>query len=267
MRGLYDDETQMSGMPEAPSPKLFVNGLSLRRYQKQALAWMIQREKRRYVTEEDCTGLALGDTCSKDRGGVGSPSPPGGGATAESSAGESSGDCLVVKANGGGAGGGGGGGVEGGGADDVVVRDGRVYVSSWEFAAAKGGNCGGGAGVTVHPLWERRAAAFLTRTVSAKPSCFLGDGFGGEGGSEDGAEGEGGGVGVLSEPEAFYVNVYSRRFQREIPPASLGCQGGILADEMGMGKVRHGEGGRGRGGVDALRKGDGGEEVWMFCYC
>ena len=151
--------------------------------------------------------------------------------------------------------GGGGGGRDGGGEGEggVVIRDGRVHVLSWELVAARGGDCGGGVGVAVHPLWERRAAASLARTVPAKPS-WLSGGVGGGDGSEGGALE----VGFLSGPAAFYVNVYTRRFQREVPPASLGCRGGILADEMGMGKVRWGAGG-GRGLGFAV-----GGDVWKL---
>lgn len=215
MKELYDDETQLCEMPEARDPRLFVDGLALRRYQRQALAWMIQREKKRYVTEEDCTGLSSVAVAATAAG-------AGEGAAEES-------------------GGGGGGG--------VTIRDGRVRVASWGGASSANtkqggsGDCGGGAGVAMHPLWERRAAASVVVGKEASGDCL--DLFGG-GGAEDDDDDVGGGGDkgppqlVLSQPEAFFVNVYSRRFQKEFPPASLGCRGGILADEMGMGKVREG---------------------------
>ncbi|CAN0492859.1 unnamed protein product, partial [Ectocarpus sp. 12 AP-2014] len=243
VKELYDDETQLCEMPEARDPRLFVDGLTLRRYQRQALAWMIQREKKRYVTEEDCTGLST-ETA----------------AAAAADAGEG----AVEEESGGGGGG-------------VAIRDGRVRVASWGGPSSANtkqggsGDCGGGPGVAMHPLWERRAAASIVVRKEASGDCL--DLFGGSGmGDGDDDNNAGGGEKgapqlVLSQPEAFFVNVYSRRFQREFPPASLGCRGGILADEMGMGKTvmllslilsdkeRRQEGGGGSNGV-----GDGGEE-------
>lgn len=197
VKQLYDDEAQLCGMPEADDPKLFVHGLTLRRYQKQALAWMIAREKRRYVTEEDCTGLVLG-------GGAGTLS-------ASQQQRHPMEDASVC-----------------GDKHAVVVRDGCVRVVAWEHLQP-GDDHGGGPGVALHPLWERRAAASLVRDTACKARGVPDEG-GGTGG-DDGRRN-------LSHPEAFYVNVYSRQFRREFPPASLGCRGGILADEMGMGKVR-----------------------------
>lgn len=206
VKQLYDDEAQMCNMPESPDPRLFVEGLSLRRYQRQALAWMIERERRRYVTEEDCTGLSLvsdpkeGDVASASSSGHGFVEPE---------------DGKTREA--------------------VGIKDGVVCVMSWDAA---GGNVGGGDGAVIHPLWERRAAASMTRSSSVKASPFSGSSI------FSGTEGEGAEGGedatrrVFSRAEAFFVNVYSRQFQREFPPASLGCRGGILADEMGMGKVR-----------------------------
>ncbi|CAM9769710.1 unnamed protein product, partial [Hapterophycus canaliculatus] len=207
-------------MPEARDPRLFIDGLTLRRYQRQALAWMIDREKKRYVTEESCTGLSVG-------GVGGSPAAEGGAA----SAGDTS--LLAVEY-------GGGGGASG--EERVLMRDGCVRVVSWEGSATNGGgdaDCGGGAGVAMHPLWERRAAASRvvpqaaaaasTGSIFDSPEVELDGETSSAAGGEESA--------LLAQPEAFYVNVYSRRFQREFPPASLGCRGGILADEMGMGKT------------------------------
>lgn len=226
VKELYDDEAQLCGMPEAADPKLFADGLALRRYQRQALAWMIQREKKRYVSEEDCTGLSLISSSQHA-----ATRPEEASSAAASPAPESG---VAVGSDGG---------------DGVVVRDGCVHVSAWESAA--GGDCGGGSGVSIHPLWERRAAASLARgsAITSFSSSILALGGGRENGREAaGGVGETGGR-CLSHPEVFYVNVYSRRFQREFPPASLGCRGGILADEMGMGKVSERSGwGRGRGG-------------------
>ncbi|CBJ29027.1 DNA repair helicase rad5,16, putative [Ectocarpus siliculosus] len=241
VKELYDDETQLCEMPEARDPRLFVDGLALRRYQRQALAWMIQREKKRYVTEEDCTGLSS--------------------VTAAAAAADA-GEGAVEEESGGGG---------------VAIRDGRVRVASWGGASSNtkqggSGDCGGGPGVAMHPLWERRAAASIVVRKEASGDCL--DLFGGSGMGDDDDDSNAGGGGdnrapqlVLSQPEAFFVNVYSRRFQREFPPASLGCRGGILADEMGMGKTvmllslilsdkeRRQEGGGGSNGV-----GDGGEQ-------
>ncbi|CAM9826592.1 unnamed protein product, partial [Ectocarpus sp. 6 AP-2014] len=241
VKELYDDETQLCEMPEARDPRLFVDGLALRRYQRQALAWMIQREKKRYVTEEDCTGLSS--------------------VTAAAAAADA-GEGAVEEESGGGG---------------VAIRDGRVRVASWGGASSNtkqggSGDCGGGPGVAMHPLWERRAAASIVVRKEASGDCL--DLFGGSGKDDDDDDSNAGGGEdnrapqlVLSQPEAFFVNVYSRRFQREFPPASLGCRGGILADEMGMGKTvmllslilsdkeRRQEGGGGSNGV-----GDGGEQ-------
>lgn len=206
VKQLYDDEAQMCSMPECPDPRLFVEGLALRRYQRQALAWMMERERRRYVTEEDCTGLSL--VSDQKEGGAAGSSSSGHGSVAP-------GDIEHGEA--------------------VGIKDGVVYVTSWDAA---GENAGGRDGAVIHPLWERRAAASMVRTSSEKAppssasSLFLGAA------GESGRGGEDAAGRSLSRPEAFFVNVYSRHFQREFPPASLGCRGGILADEMGMGKVR-----------------------------
>ena len=221
VRHLYDDEAQLCSMPEAPDPRLFAESLTLRRFQRQALAWMMQREKRRYVTEEDCTALSLGDSpAHATEAPPPSPEPKsldkGGGGVAASK------------------------GAQSGGEDSVVLRDGRVHVASWQ-SAASGGDCGGRAGVAMHPLWERRAAASLGLEVSPGPPNLLGVSIGKKVGHESLATRDGGSCGgeaTLSHPVPYYTNVYSRRFQREFPRASLGCRGGILADEMGMGKVR-----------------------------
>ncbi|CAM9686210.1 unnamed protein product [Ascophyllum nodosum] len=219
VRHLYDDEAQLCSMPEAPDPRLFAEGLTLRRFQRQALAWMMQREKRRYVTEEDCTALSLGDSPAHATEAPPSPEPKsldkGGGGVAASK------------------------GAQSGGEDSVVLRDGRVHVASWQ-SAASGGDCGGRAGVAMHPLWERRAAASLGLEVSPGPPNLLGVSIGKKVGHESLATRDGGSCGgeaTLSHPVPYYTNVYSRRFQREFPRASLGCRGGILADEMGMGKT------------------------------
>lgn len=237
VRGLYDDKTQLCEMPEARDPKLFVDGLTLRRYQRQALAWMIQREKKRYVTEEDCTGLSMG-------GGVPATRAAAGGATDGGPAEEDNPPGAADS-------GGGSSSAEG----SASIRDGCVCVASWSLSAtngAGGSDCGGGTGVAMHPLWERRAAASVViRTTTTAAATASGGGLfdPSEGSVDDdgaglvpmsstaGAAAAGEQVSLLSQPEAFYVNVYSRRFQREFPPASLGCRGGILADEMGMGKV------------------------------
>lgn len=260
VRELYDDKTQVCEMPEARGPKLFVDGLTLRRYQRQALAWMIQREKKRYVTEEDCTGLSMGGGAAAARaaaagGGAGEPVEeediPVGAAESGRDGGSSSAQSKVS------------------------IRDGCVRVASWGRLSAAGGaaggsDCGGGAHVALHPLWERRAAASVVVPMTTKTGAAS-TGTGGifdvsEGSLDDDygaglvprsdtvetAAGAGEQVTLLSQPEAFYVNVYSRRFQREFPPASLGCRGGILADEMGMGKVT--DCGQGGGGDDGEHK-------------
>lgn len=126
-----------------------------------------------------------------------------------------------------------------------MIRDGSVRVASWDATVTNGGggaDCGGGPGVAMHPLWEKRAAASRIVQQAAATAGGIFDGpdagvllDGGSSAAQGGEE-----KALLSQPEAFYVNVYSRRFQREFPPASLGCRGGILADEMGMGKVRRG---------------------------
>lgn len=217
VKELYDDEAQLCSMPEAPDPKLFVEGLTLRRYQRQALAWMVQRERRRLLTEEEnCTALSLGESSARpvEALSISNAEEGQGGGGDRASASKSAKD----------------------GEESVSIRGGRVHVASWESPAA-GGDCGGGLGVPIHPLWERRAAASLARkstSPTAPPPYSTGNDncreglVGKEGEASDG----------LSHPVAFYVNVYSRRFQREFPQASLGCRGGILADEMGMGKVR-----------------------------
>ena len=225
-------QSELCEMPEAPDPTLFVEGLTLRRYQRQALAWMIQREKKRYVTEEDCTGLSMGAaaaTATEAEPAVGHHPPPG---EADS-----------------------------GGDGSVSIRDGCVTVASWSRSAANGeggADCGGGVGVAMHPLWERRAAASRAASRTAQASASVSWSEGGSVDLSDGGmfgavsvpgdhhapAGEQGSA--LSQPEAFYVNVYSRRYQREFPPATLGCRGGILADEMGMGKVRGKQGRRER---------------------
>ncbi|CAM9695293.1 unnamed protein product, partial [Chrysoparadoxa australica] len=41
----------------------------------------------------------------------------------------------------------------------------------------------------------------------------------------------------LVDPQVFYLNPFQRRYQRNFPVASYACRGGILADEMGMGKT------------------------------
>lgn len=217
VKELYDDEAQLCGMPEAPEPKLFVEGLTLRRYQKQALAWMVQREKRRLLTEEeDCTALSLGESSARPVEVLSVSNAEGGhdGGGDRASASKSTKD----------------------GEDSVAIRGGRVHVASWESPAA-GGDCGGGPGVPMHPLWERRAAASLAR--KSKSPAPPPPNYTRNVNSREGLVGRDGEAGYgLSHPVAFYVNVYSRRFQREFPQASLGCRGGILADEMGMGKVR-----------------------------
>lgn len=206
VKQLYDDEAQMCSMPECPDPRLFVEGLNLRRYQRQALAWMIQRERRRYVTEEDCTGLSL---LPDHKNGVmqGGSSDSGHGSTGTE-------DVETKEA--------------------VSVKDGVVHVTSWNSAQ---GDSGGSDKAVIHPLWERRAAACMTRPLSEKaappaPSLFL------AASDEQRPGGDVAGRRRLLRPTPFFVNVYSRQFQQEFPPASLGCRGGILADEMGMGKVR-----------------------------
>ena len=35
----------------------------------------------------------------------------------------------------------------------------------------------------------------------------------------------------------FYVNPFSRQYRADFPLALQGCRGGIIADEMGMGKT------------------------------
>lgn len=272
VRELYDDETQVCEMPEAPDPRLFVEGLTLRRYQRQALAWMINREKKRYVTEEDCTGLSMG-------GGGGGVTEVGPAEVDDKTPGaaESNGSCSSGSAEG-----------------NVSIRDGCVYVASWGRRSARGGAAGGAGGggggteVAMHPLWERRAAASIAVRATTKaaaaaapasgglfdlPGAIFDDDFGvglvpRSGTAETSAAtaaAAGEQLSPLSHPEAFYVNVYSRRFQREFPPASLGCRGGILADEMGMGKVTdccvcvyRGRGGGGRG-----ERGERGKR----CFC
>lgn len=217
VKELYDDEAQLCGMPEAPDPKLFVEGLTLRRYQRQALAWMVQREKRRLLTEEeDCIALSLGESSARPVEVMSVSNVEGGqgGGGDRASANKSTKD----------------------GVESVAIRGGRVHAASWE-SPASGGDCGGGPGVPMHPLWERRAAASLARKSASPaappPNSTRNDKF------REGLVGRDGEAGYgLSHPVAFYVNVYSRRFQREFPQASLGCRGGILADEMGMGKVR-----------------------------
>lgn len=230
---LYDDEAQLCEMPEARDPKLFVRGLTLRRYQRQALAWMIEREKKRYVTEEDCTGLSMGRATAGDSSGAGVAEVCGTSGGKPASAGGSPG---TGESSGGG----------GGQCKGVFLRDGRIRVASWDRSAtdgAGGADYGGGAGVAMHPLWERRAAASRVAVTAASAStCSSGGLFdlAGEGGVVSSVAAGGDHTPVLAQPEMFFVNIYSRRFQREFPPASLGCRGGILADEMGMGKVRGG---------------------------
>lgn len=221
-------QSELCEMPEAKDPRLFVEGLTLRRYQRQALAWMIQREKRRYVTEEDCTGLSMGTataaaTAAAAAGGAAeaepAAEPPPPGETGNDRNGDSS------------------------GGESVSIRDGYVTVASWSQRSATNGvgdaDCGGGAGVAMHPLWERRAAASrASRTAPASTSSEWGMFGAGPGAGAVPAGGAEEQESALSQPEAFYVNVYSRRFQKAFPPATLGCRGGVLADEMGMGKVR-----------------------------
>lgn len=236
VKQLYNEEAQLCSMPEAPDPKLFVEGLSLRRYQRQALAWMIQREKRRFVTEEDCTGLSLGvdlgTSSSAERRRRKSPTKDGCAVAEVTEVTE-----LSVTA-----GNNGNSGVAKEEQETVVMLDGRVHVTSWDSdadPAAAGGDCGGGPGVAMHPLWERRAAASLVCAAPLGASGLLNLAGGG---SRTESLMVSDRESSLSNPEFFYVNIYSRRFQRQFPPAALGCRGGILADEMGMGKVRKGMG-------------------------
>lgn len=221
VKQLYDDEAQLCSMPDCADPRLFVDGLALRRYQRQALAWMIERERRRYVTEEDCTGLSVGPSAQEGGVTVGSSisaisdGGPQDGELADMASKQSSGESGFAEN------------------DAVSIRDGAVHVAAWE---AGGRDIGGGVGVAIHPLWERRAAAAKARPPST-PAAPSGRSTFSEVAGEGRRAADTDGTGSLSCPEAFYVNVYSRRFQREFPRASLGCRGGILADEMGMGKV------------------------------
>ncbi len=231
---LYDDEAQLCEMPEARDPKLFVRGLTLRRYQRQALAWMIEREKKRYVTEEDCTGLSMGRAATRESGGGAGAAAAGG---VSGGGGAPAGGLLGTGESSSGGGGG------DGDPERVFLRDGCIRVASWDRSAtdgAGGADCGGGAGIAMHPLWERRAAASRVAVAAASASASSSGGLfdlAGEAGLVSSGAAGGDHTPVLAQPETFFVNIYSRRFQREFPPASLGCRGGILADEMGMGKV------------------------------
>ncbi|CAM9214959.1 unnamed protein product, partial [Discosporangium mesarthrocarpum] len=159
----------------------------------------------------------------------------------------------------------------GGGGDGqapISIRDGAVQVSDWsQVGGDKGSHGAAGEGSellgALHPLWVSRVA--VTRSI--EPVQPLETDTGGNDdlwgisskwrqrkrgwgvessapgrGDEVGAEasaGDGSGAGSfhLMEPVVYFVNACSRRFQLEFPPASLGCRGGILADEMGMGKT------------------------------
>lgn len=224
VKQLYDDEAQLCEMPEAPDPRLFVEGLTLRRYQRQALAWMIDRERPRYVTETRET-LSLEAAGGAPRA---EPIAPPSDALVRSNVEPVASDDLPSS-------------LSDESAAQIYVKDGALRVPAWESSKGRGGIVEGEGGAALHPLWERRAAASVARTPvrsGASEPSFL----------ELVAEADGvverneSPRRVFSEPEAFYVNAYSRRFQREFPPASVGCRGGILADEMGMGKVRGGRG-------------------------
>jgi hypothetical protein len=200
-------EQEAAALPEAPDP-VQLKGLQLRRYQRQALAWMLNREADDTATATATATAAAGASCTTaaDDGQAAS-----GGTGDAAAAGAAADDVMIVDTasatateN----------SSSGGSSSSVAavpvcrLKGGCVQVDSWtepDAAAAAGG---------IHPLWEQHFMATSSSSSSSSGS-----------GSAASAP-------VLSEPVAFYLNRFARRFQLAYPPAARSCKGGILADEV-----------------------------------
>jgi hypothetical protein len=194
-------EQEAAALPEAPDP-VQLKGLQLRRYQRQALAWMLNREADDITSDSTsaaaAVGAAGGDSSGSDTAAAAAASAgsddvmivdPTSAATVDSSSGGSSSSSSLAAV------------------PVCRLKGGCVQVDSWtepDAAAAAGG---------IHPLWEQH---FMATSSSSSSSSG--------GGSAAAA--------VLSEPVAFYLNRFARRFQLAFPPAARSCKGGILADEV-----------------------------------
>ena len=216
------NEAASKALPEFQGPVAGLRGLELWPYQRQALAWMLRREEG--VEEEEAVeDEAVEAEQGGDGEGGGGPSRAG---KRRRSAAEGKplgvhldmglqqeADEDVVEIVGGGGGSSSASRVTGGRGSrtQVELHQGLVQVApatAKRLAHVR----------SFHPLWDRHFLALPLECGYAEESGKV---------EEKG----------LGFPLPFYSNPYSKRLSLPVPPPPRPCRGGMLCDDMGMGKT------------------------------